>query len=950
MNKKIYEKMSIKDLKLAKEDLQYILDQSEIFYKKTDKKEFLENKIIKLNLAIEEVRKILSEKQNFKNHPLMKKNSESLKKICLENNIKFNCADSKGKLVEKIVTSKKITETSFNYKYSSFDKLDDEQKTFVTKEVEKKITLLYAGPGSGKTTSLVHKAVYLNKNSDKKIYLITFNKINEKVLKERLKYYDITSDKDFKSFKIKIFTFHKLASKLINFNPRFENLSYEEIINKATNRLEKNQSVLTVDYLFVDESHDITNELLYFVKSLIKISNYTILIGDPKQEIYEGSNYFSSLLRSSEDIEKNYLYNNHRSSPEIVDFINRLSRNFFPSFHSEQRCMNRQQGEIKFKKVQLFKTASCLAHDIHNTEHDEILIVGPVSVEKYRIQEIISETNAILHQRGSDKKLSLVLDKKNLNKDTRFISVCTAKKCKGSEKRKVIVLGIDKDYLTYGNVPSEFLKKLIYVSCSRAIEELVIIYSEETEITKLFETETVVFSKSDFFEINNNINCTDCTRNKFNYEKQVFKHNLKCQLGKPNEIIGIYIEIKIALILNLDLDYFEKIFEDSTTFRYRKKGERIREHIEMEDEKIVLIVKKGQQNSWPENFEKLSHSSKIYLIQKLIILGVWKTDDLEFLLELENSQKINDEIVSMATKFRTMFENKISFYQFSHKKHIECVKGTKQDKCKFPPTYSLNSKFDFMTSDGKVIELKYANENEEHFVQTAIYSYVSGKESYLVNLFSGQISRISKLSYGMIQDPLQLIRASNYIRYAKSLENYKRIKISSVYSKNYLDKYISCIDLETPDGEIPSFESNLLEMGGIITHCSGDVVNLINYGTKFNLEKTRFGYDREMFNANSEDFKAQSSKFRENLGEIIHLRWHCDDYKFVNFNKQDEEIIDVCKLYKLWRKKNNVETRDETTLSHMCLDLFGGGLIFNPHCGYEDALMTLVCFYAMIEK
>lgn len=87
---------------------------------------------------------------------------------------------------------------------SYMNNLDEYQKAIVTSEDD---LLVIAGPGSGKSTTIMHKVNYLkSKNKDEKILLISFTNKSVEDLKKK-----INSD-------VFITTFHKLAMDVLEYN------------------------------------------------------------------------------------------------------------------------------------------------------------------------------------------------------------------------------------------------------------------------------------------------------------------------------------------------------------------------------------------------------------------------------------------------------------------------------------------------------------------------------------------------------------------------------------------------------------------------------------------------------------------------------------------------------------------------------------------------------------
>jgi len=106
-----------------------------------------------------------------------------------------------------------------------FDKLNEFQKTAVLNE--DKILLLNACVGSGKTTVLINKIIYLHivkKIPFSKMFVLTFtNKVADEI-KNRFKEYDILVTHDTTKF---FGTFHSVAKKLLDASPNLEKIGFK---------------------------------------------------------------------------------------------------------------------------------------------------------------------------------------------------------------------------------------------------------------------------------------------------------------------------------------------------------------------------------------------------------------------------------------------------------------------------------------------------------------------------------------------------------------------------------------------------------------------------------------------------------------------------------------------------------------------------------------------------
>ncbi len=302
---------------------------------------------------------------------------------------------------------RKRKEFGLNNKVNSYKKdktepiVDKRQQEAVSEK--SKITVVQAGPGTGKTYTLVTKVNYLLNNSVKpeKICVITFTNKACDELKERINLEDV-----------KIVTFHKLAIDILKeckidfeiISPeeqekflnsinsgiknldckislfkknRFESMpckwdfisdEFMEIFKKYDNFLQKNNLFdfddlllkcvdlikntkwkFPYEYLLVDEFQDI--DLLQFklLETVLPSLTQLFVIGDKRQSIYGfrgGSNLFFQRISELEcECREIGLEKNYRSCQNIIDIAAQvLGHN--ANFKAVRKC----KGKIEFLK------------------------------------------------------------------------------------------------------------------------------------------------------------------------------------------------------------------------------------------------------------------------------------------------------------------------------------------------------------------------------------------------------------------------------------------------------------------------------------------------------------------------------------------------------------------------------------------------------------------------
>jgi len=231
---------------------------------------------------------------------------------------------------------------------------------------------LHAGPGSGKTTTVVGMAArVLSELPEARILVLVFNRKAEEVLQSRLRqkgapliYKKFVGDHEKRG--VCVVTFDKFAyhaGAVLEAGDPFDNIYGDELdppligaepppkeskpkpkAFHGGHRLGMSQSVAAAvgnpayggwTHLFLDEAQDIRAEHEAVVNAVLSESVAPMLFvaGDPRQEIQEGATWFSRRYAAAALECRRTLKYNHRSAPEIVAALNACSRAWFPTLH-----------------------------------------------------------------------------------------------------------------------------------------------------------------------------------------------------------------------------------------------------------------------------------------------------------------------------------------------------------------------------------------------------------------------------------------------------------------------------------------------------------------------------------------------------------------------------------------------------------------------------------------
>jgi superfamily I DNA/RNA helicase len=172
--------------------------------------------------------------------------------------------------------------------------LDSEQQEVVD---YKNSCVVIAGPGSGKTRTLVAKAEELWLDTD--IICLTFTRAAAREMRQRMP-------------GVKAQTIHSYCYGEVGWPG-----NYDKLLPKFLVKDEKE----TYDWVLVDEVQDLTEEELNVVLSIV--GNKLFAVGDPYQSIYGWNGALGmNVFRKLSDTKVFNLRNNYRSCPKIVDWLN----------------------------------------------------------------------------------------------------------------------------------------------------------------------------------------------------------------------------------------------------------------------------------------------------------------------------------------------------------------------------------------------------------------------------------------------------------------------------------------------------------------------------------------------------------------------------------------------------------------------------------------------------
>lgn len=319
--------------------------------------------------------------------------------------------------------------------------------------------MILAGPGSGKTKTLVHKMAHLLTKEDKKsenFLMLAHSRVAVLEFKKRL--YALLGEQ---ALGVKILTFHSFALSLLG--ERVQNdAELENKIEQATKALMENEINLPyIEMLVLDEYQDVNVQSYEFIKAIYeKMSGekQIIAVGDDDQLISEflGANkkfieHFEEDFGTQEQTSfaTHTLSINYRSAHKIIRLANAYRKEFLTDSLKTQGLevnpKNQKEGFISFTHHKFNLSLKQIASEIQKAHIDDdkksiaVLLRNndEVLAMRYELENLGIKVRYILDKEGfkagnlAELWEFLECLKKGLNKNEAYKKIC--KKYKNSK-------------------------------------------------------------------------------------------------------------------------------------------------------------------------------------------------------------------------------------------------------------------------------------------------------------------------------------------------------------------------------------------------------------------------------------------------------------------------------------------------------------------------------------
>ena len=406
----------------------------------------------------------------------------------------LECGLGKRRGVDKMTSDEMKKEAQshiYNYKKSNGVELDKHQSLACSKVFKNDLTMINAGPGTGKTTTVCKllQSIMLDSGHDPPMVVaLTFTRAGEQVLiknmEKLLPDHLIKSMFSFPSDKgLYIATFDKFAGNIIGALD-IGNVGYDGRKLIAGKHISEDED-LKLDFLVVDESQDVKVPEMAIITSLAEKTKRTVLAGDPRQECSQGNMFFSSKWMYTEEEEgkvaKCNLVNNYRSSPGIVCRINQFSAENFPNIGGKcpQYAAAAKYHDLEERDFPSVVIHDCLGSSDMGVKIAEVLIkyspddayvIAPATFRKMGCAMTWNKLESCMKAQNCRMSTEITTNERKTScekecQDSYMIG--TSQKLKGTERNYVLIYGVDLDYKNQFFKPNR-LKKLLYVALSRA--------------------------------------------------------------------------------------------------------------------------------------------------------------------------------------------------------------------------------------------------------------------------------------------------------------------------------------------------------------------------------------------------------------------------------------------------------------------------------------------------
>ena len=376
-------------------------------------------------------------------------------------------------------------------------KLNKEQLEIVINNefLNKKYSMcIIACAGSGKTTTIISKIIYMIKDLEcdpEDFFITTFTRNAANELKDRLEEY--LTEKEVNQMTIG--TFHSIAYKNVNKNNKSDKNVIEDNIEKYLydylDLIKSTKYKKTYKYVFIDEYQDINQVQENIINTLYNKANLLVTVGDDQQNIYTfrktNIKYILEFTSNYENSHYYYLNRNYRSQKNIIDLanivlshnVNKLDKELIPMSNEKLKKIKvigfaNQHDELKYFVDSIYAQHIDISS---NVKLHDIVIISRNNSTLQKIEAALAEKRVPTYYLETIQDNQIT--RENIQRIKNRVILSTIHGTKGLEFKNVFMLDLKQ-----GVFPSimctdiEEERRLFYVGITRAEKNLILCYTE----------------------------------------------------------------------------------------------------------------------------------------------------------------------------------------------------------------------------------------------------------------------------------------------------------------------------------------------------------------------------------------------------------------------------------------------------------------------------------------
>lgn len=241
-----------------------------------------------------------------------------------------------------------------------------------------------------------------------------------------------------------------------------QKIKYEDLVALLylRYRIVGNGDYLKYQHVVIDESQDYGEFFFYTLKYILSNASFSVF-GDLAQTIYEYRTIesWNKVIEVGYDSNLHYLSKSYRTTIEIMEAANKINKYLGLT---EAEAVIRHGKEVVYEKLSY--SLSNRINEFLNKGYKTIAVISKTKEDAYLIHQQLKDT----------LNINLISDE-SLEYNGGVCSI-TSSLSKGLEFDAVIINKADSNIF---NIENDFDMKLLYVSMTRALHELVVTYDDE---------------------------------------------------------------------------------------------------------------------------------------------------------------------------------------------------------------------------------------------------------------------------------------------------------------------------------------------------------------------------------------------------------------------------------------------------------------------------------------